>query len=310
MPTDSLADKIAGRIRSAISSGRIARGMHLSVQKFADEFYVSRSPVRQAMELLAEAGVLEHKRNRGFFVLSAPTAGVDGEDRLGARPFEEPNDYQRLAEDWLGNRLPADVTEQALRDRYQLTKAQITEIMVRAVREGWAERKPGYGWRFLPVAKSWGTFEQIYRFRALIEPAAMLEPTYRIDRSVLAKHRRVQESMLEFGIERLPGEEVLDSSAHFHEDLILFSGNPFFHQALMRINRMRRLLEYRSGVNRQRMYRFCAEHLEIIALLERDEVAQASATMRQHLAGALQTKLPTRAREPEDAGGNGSGCSE
>lgn len=300
MSTNLLAHKIADEIRNAISSGRIEPGVHLSVQKLADEFHVSRSPVRQAMEILAQTGLLEHRRNRGFFVHVAIELGVADERASRARPFEEPNEYQRLAEDWLNDRLPIDVSEQFLRDHYRLTKAQLTETMLRAVREGWAERKPGYGWRFLPVAKSWGTFQQIYRFRALIEPAAMLEPAYEIDRSVLAKHRRIQENMLEYGIERLPGEQVLDSSSHFHEDLIQFSGNPFFHQALARVNRMRRLLEYRSGVDRQRMYRFCTEHLEIIALLERGEIVQASETLRHHLEGALQTKLPATVRTADN----------
>jgi DNA-binding GntR family transcriptional regulator len=301
MPTNLLAHKLAGEIRNVINAGRFEPGAHLSVQKFADEFHVSRSPVRQAMGFLAQTGLLEHKHNRGFFVRSAGELCVATNNRAEvSTPFEEPNEYQILAKDWLSNQLPAEVSEQFLRDHYQLTKAQLTETMVRAVREGWAERKLGYGWRFLPVAKSWTTFQQIYRFRALIEPAAMFEPTYRIDRAVLAKHRCVQENMMEYGIERLPGEQILDSSSHLHEDLIQFSGNPFFHQALTRVNRMRRLLEYRSGVDRQRMYRFCAEHLEVIALLERGEVIHASETLRHHLEGALQTKLPKEARATND----------
>src|SRR3546814_15120665 len=65
-------------------------------------------------------------------------------------------------------------------DLYGLTRAQVSYILVRATREGWAERKQGYGWRFLPVAKTPEAFEQIYRFRMIIEPTAFLEPGFRL----------------------------------------------------------------------------------------------------------------------------------
>src|SRR5262249_11569742 len=140
-------------------------------------------------------------------------------------------EYEKLMSDWLADRVPADVTEQFLRDRYELTKAELTEILVRAAREGWAERKPGYGWRFLPVAKTTESFEQIYRFRMIIEPAAMLEPTFKVDRGVIAEQRRIQEGML-VDIERLPAERLLQNGALFHEEIAKLSGNSFFHRAL------------------------------------------------------------------------------
>jgi DNA-binding GntR family transcriptional regulator len=61
---------------------------------------------------------------------------------------------------------------------------------VRAAREGWAEPKPGYGWRLRPVAKTSEAFEQIYRFRAIIEPAAIMEPTFRFDKASCGRARR------------------------------------------------------------------------------------------------------------------------
>ena len=122
----------------------------------------------------------------------------------------------------------------------------------------------------------------------------MLEPAFRIDRKVLADQRRVQEGMLESDIERLPAEWLLNAGAVFHEELIKFSGNPFFHQALVRVNRMRRLLEYRAQLDHRRLLRQCTEHLQIIDLLERAEVMEASYFMRRHLGGALVAKSPMR----------------
>lgn len=297
-----LSQKIARNIADAIANSEIEEGEHLSAQKLADRFGVSRSPVRDALHLLLTQGFVEQKANRGFFVGSAAPNGSSREAG-GELPFDPQSPYQLIAADWLADRLPADVTEQMLRSRYDLTKAQLADILLRAAREGWAERKAGYGWRLLPVAKTPEAFEQIYRFRMLIEPAAMLEPTFSIDRAVIDEHRTIQQRMLDTDIERLSGEKLLDNGALFHEALITFSGNPFFHQSLVRVNRMRRLLEYRSRVDRRRLYTQCSQHLEILDLLQRGDVVEASYLMRRHLGGALAQKSPNSQRS--DGGRHG-----
>lgn len=300
MPTRPLASRIARDIVDAIAAGEIVEGEHLSAQRLADRFGVSRSPVREALQALADQGYLDRHANRGFFA----RAGVDVANRPRAElagPFEAPNDYQRIAEDWLADRLPSEVTEQMLRTRYDLTRAQLNDILLRASREGWAERKNGYGWRLLPVAKTPEAFQQIYRFRGVIEPAAMLEPTFQIDRGALSELRRMQERMLEKDIERLPEGRLLDNGAAFHEVLIKFSGNPFFHQALVRVNRMRRLMEHRSRVNRRSIFDQCTEHLEMVGLLERGEVIEASYYMRRHLGRALASKYQAVAPQMPEA---------
>ncbi|MDQ0512940.1 GntR family transcriptional regulator [Ancylobacter amanitiformis] len=292
MAASPLALRIADEIKEWIRGGRIPVGEHLSTQKLADQFGVSRSPVREALQVLAERGVLEQHANRGFFAKHLPQATPGAlVDELAEFP-DGSDDYQRLADDWIADRVPAEVTEQFLRERYRLTKSQLTDLLMRAVREGWLERKPGYGWRFLPVAKTPEAFEQIYRFRMLIEPAAMLEPTFRLDRRILAEQRAIQEGMLSSDIATQPAERLLHNGSLFHEELIRMSGNPFFHQALVRVNRMRRLLEYRAQLDRSRLRAQCTEHLEIVVLLEQGEVFEASYLMRRHLGGALARKSP------------------
>jgi FCD domain-containing protein/integrase-like protein len=76
----------------------------------------------------------------------------------------------------------------------------------------------------------------------------------------------------------------------FHEDLMRMSGNPFFSQTLGRLNRIRRLLEYRSMVDRDRLYLQCKEHLEILDLLEAGKNVEASHFVRRHLNNAMVVK--------------------
>lgn len=290
MPASTLVRHIVSEISDLIKSGDLPEDHHLISQDIADRFGVSRSPVREAMQMLVQQGMLEQKQNRGFFVRLPGNGG--GPPAAKPAPSLLMSDYQRVAEDWLTDKIPADVTEQMLRERYNFTKAQLNDVLVRATREGWAERKQGYGWRLLPVAKTPQAFDQIYRFRMQIEPAAMMDPEFRLDRTVLTEQRRIQERMLESDIDRLSPERLLHHGSLFHEEVARMSGNPFFHNALVRVNRMRRLLEYRATLDRGRLSVQCGEHLEILSLLEKGEVIDAAYLMRRHLSGALKRKSP------------------
>lgn len=161
-----------------------------------------------------------------------------------------------------------------------------------ALREGCAERKEGYGWRFLPVAKTPEAFDEIYRLRLAIEPMAMLEPWFELDLKVLKEQRRIHEGMLERDMSVAHGESLLESGSLFHEEIIKLSGNPFFLMALQRVNRMRRIMEYRAEINRERLIQQCTEHLEILSLLESGNTLDASCGTRQHISGALKRKSP------------------
>lgn len=289
MRTNQLAAKVARDLSQRITARALDAGSHISAQNVADEFGVSRSPVREALEMLEKAGLVEKRPNRGYFVSAAGARPVSP-DILDAMAPDDSAVYQRVADDWRDGALPAEVTEQFLRQRYELTRGRLQDILVRAVREGWAERKPGYGWRFLDVAKTPEAFDKIYHFRMVIEPAAMLDPDYSVDWSMLAALKAEQQRLLDHEIESRSVEHLLSAGARFHEELIKFSGNPYFHMALVRVNQMRRLLEYRAVVSRERFVDQTQGHLAIIEHVERGEIAEASYAMRQHLAGALKGK--------------------
>lgn len=290
MRTSELSKKISRRLLHDILAGALEGGQHISAQHVADQYGVSRTPVREALVSLADQAVLIRQANRGYFV--ANTLPEEIKATLEGTDDRETDDYQQLAEDWLTNKIPEEVTEQLLRQKYGWTKAKVADLLSRAAREGWAEPKAGYGWRFLPVAKTPEAFDEIYRFRMAIEPAAMLEPGFAIDRRVLTEQRRIQEGMLETDLETANGQILLENGSLFHEEIIKLSGNPFFLMALQRVNRMRRLMEYRAEINRKRLIEQCTEHLEILTLLEAGATVDASYRMRLHLSGALKRKSP------------------
>jgi DNA-binding GntR family transcriptional regulator len=65
----SLADAVAQAVRDGIAAGELVPDRTYSVYQLAGLLGVSRSPVREGMLRLAEAGLVEIRRNRGFRVL-------------------------------------------------------------------------------------------------------------------------------------------------------------------------------------------------------------------------------------------------
>lgn len=65
----SLTDAVVAAVRDGVQRGELVPDEVYSVYQLADLLGVSRSPVREAMLRLADAGLVEIARNRGFRVL-------------------------------------------------------------------------------------------------------------------------------------------------------------------------------------------------------------------------------------------------
>jgi DNA-binding GntR family transcriptional regulator len=280
-----LTEGLAASILEHIAEERLAIGTHLPAQELADRFKVSRTPVNQALRLLHEKGVLARERNRGYFIAEANGTSPD---ELGiARDDELTRIYFRLADDRLNGRLPDQVSETYLRERYDLTRVQLTTLLGRICQEGWAERRPGYGWVFSEMLTTPEALLQTYRLRLALEPAALLEPGYRLDREAARRCRAAELRLLGGAIETDSADALHERGVQFHETIVGACQNPFFLETLRRINRVRRLLSYRGMVDRRRYKQQAEEHLVILDLLERERNDEAAVALREHLITTL-----------------------
>ncbi len=286
-----LHTQLSVQILDHIRERRLRPGQHLPEQALADLLRVSRAPTRAALKALEQTGVVRLERNRGFFLqkgweeLNDPAAADTASDEMEDEP------YLAVAADRLEGRLPERLSENELMRRYGFTRNQAVKILARIAQEGWAERLPGHGWRFLPILTSREAYEMSYRFRAAIEAAAVQEPTFRIDLASLADLRMEQQALLGGGIRQLPRTRLFQTNSGFHETVTGWSGNSFFLDALRRVNQVRRLIEYQVTVDRSRLERQCREHLELLDLLEAGELRTAAAFLRVHIEGARRIKV-------------------
>jgi DNA-binding GntR family transcriptional regulator len=144
-------------------------------------------------------------------------------------------------------------------------------------------RNQGRGWSFAPMLRSADAEAESYRFRMAIEPAAILEPGYRLDMARAAASRRAHEEILATSAERLSPFQFFAVNAEFHELVASGSGNAFMAQAVQQQNRLRRLLNLQWTHAAQRVAESCAEHLEILDALEAGDYEWAAALLRRHL---------------------------
>jgi DNA-binding GntR family transcriptional regulator len=282
---EPLAPRLAADIRLLITQHQIPAGTRLTERALAEQFRVSRSPIRHALRELAEKHIIEPHSEGGFMVSSSDMPGLPTED---AQSTEETL-YLQIAGDRLSGLLADRVSENELMRRYGVTRARLHALLRRMTREGWIERLPGHGWEFQPILTS-AAYVQSYRFRLLIEPAGMQEPSFTLDRQALVHCQNEQRLLAAGDVYRASPAELFDANTRLHETIAACSGNPFILDSLRRLNQVRRIMEYHKAVDRQQAHRRCEEHLVLIDMLLAGRQDAAVDFMRQHLASATREK--------------------
>ena len=82
MKNKVLTEKVLEEIMSRILSFRLPPASKISDEEFAEEMKISRTPVREALNRLAERGLVEARPNRGFWVKTFSKKEVEDLYRL------------------------------------------------------------------------------------------------------------------------------------------------------------------------------------------------------------------------------------
>jgi DNA-binding GntR family transcriptional regulator len=76
IPRAALHEQVAQRLRQMLVENRIAPGAKLNERELADVLHVSRTPLREAIKMLAAEGLVELLPNRGAIAVSLSEADV------------------------------------------------------------------------------------------------------------------------------------------------------------------------------------------------------------------------------------------
>lgn len=282
----SLQRDLVQRIATYIHDEGLQAGDRLNESRLAQRLKVSRTPVRAALRQLAELGFVTREAHRGVLLTDLPplplatdAAAPDEDDLLVA-----------IARDRSLDRLPEQTSETELMRLYGHGRPTVRRALERLLDLGVVERRPGYGWHFSSSIRDAEARQESYRFRIVVEIAAILEPGFALPpgwaKDMRARH---EEARLAPWSEH-SSVAFYEMNAAFHAGIAAASGNRYLHSAVERQNQLRRLSNYHWERGFERVETNCREHLEILDRLVTGEAEIAAALMRRHLEHAARLR--------------------
>lgn len=284
---------LANRIIELARASRFQADYHLREQQLADVLQVSRTPIRAALMLLEEQGIVDARKNKGFFMKI-------GAEELGRAEVDVPSSpqqdlYASIVEDRLAHRLGEMVGQTELSRRYGIDRSVLQKTLSALMADGLITRGPGRNWTFQPTLDNKFALDASYEFRRVIEPSGILMNSFHAHPAVLEQTRLEHLNLLSRpDLNNLPARQLFELDASFHETIAECSGNTFLVQSIQQQNRLRRLLEFASYNNARRVREWCQEHLRIVAALQEGDRAHAADLMRSHLEKAKISSSRTK----------------
>lgn len=278
----ALAERIHGWLRQQ----DLKPGDHVPERLATEAFHVSRTPVRAALALLTERGLLERRDQRGYFVAR------DLENAGHAATTETPETtlHDAILRDRFSKRLDAEVTAAHLARRYRASRALVLRVLNRLQRDGVVERALGQRWVFLPALDSLRSQEDSHRFRLILEPAVFLQPGFMLDARRTRDLKATLGELARQDARHFDLKRALDTDIAFHEAVADACNNRFLADAIRQQSRLRRFATTSMQVPPARLIESCREHLAILEAAEAGDVARAAELMREHLAASLRAR--------------------
>ena len=277
---------LAERLLAWLRRQDLHLGDHVPERLATEAFHVSRTPVRAALALLTERGLLEHRDQRGYFI--AP--GFENADHAAAVETPESALHDAILRDRFSKRLDAEVTAAHLARRYRAARALVLRVLNRLQKDGVVERALGQRWVFLPALDSLRSQEDSHRFRLILEPAAFLQPGFALDARRSRDLKAALGELAEQDARHFDLKRAIETDIAFHEVIADACNNRFLADAIRQQSRLRRFATTSMQVPPARLIESCREHLAILEAAEVGDVARAAELMREHLAASLRAR--------------------
>jgi DNA-binding GntR family transcriptional regulator len=272
-----LAQKI---LDFAIEKG-LQKGGRLAEQTLASYCNVSRTPVRKALQLLAEKAIVGLDPDGGYQLAIDPSTFPGMQDV--SVPAEETELYNAILRDVAAGRIADSQTIAGLQRRYLASRTAVQNALMRLSEENLAERAPGQQWLIKQFAISGDAVAKSYEFRLAFEPLALTLPGFRRDAAAIMSLRSSME-LLRNASEGEFDLKLFERTDHdFHMLIAKGSGNPFLAESLITHHRRRKTSQASMHVNPFRLAQSNIEHLQILEQIEREQFELAADLLRVHI---------------------------
>ena len=180
----SIADQIKEELKTRIVNVEIEQGEKLDLPKLEEEFEVSRAPVREALQSLADEGLVEVKPRVGYFAVELTTDQI--EDICEMRKLIEMYSLKKSL-----HKIPRSEVEDIYKETLQLKKEELPK---QELRERFDSTDEVLHWTLINNANNQVLENFAERIHNLIALTRHLNE--RIDEA-LGEHIEILESILE-----------------------------------------------------------------------------------------------------------------
>lgn len=268
------------KVIATLKAENAKAGTSLNESSLAQQFDVSRTPIRSVLKHLSSQGITKAIPNKGF-VLQVDAESIEETGQNTSQQSREDQLYLRVLIDLFFGVLGFSFSEKELQQRYDANRGEMQNVMRLLENDAIFRRSPGYKWQIDGVLNTLERHTESYRCRLIFEPAALLEPSWRLDRTALESCRARHIKAIEEPKEVTAGQ-LFNLSVEFHELLAACSGNRFLLGIMQQHNRLRKATDLVSMYFQSSVSTSCQRRLDIIELLLEGN-NQAAAVKLTHL---------------------------
>lgn len=273
--------ELAQKILDVAGERGMSPGERLAEQALASLCNVSRTPIRKALQILAERELVTADVDGGYLLAVDPVATARLEDTADGEGESET--YAAILRDLAAGRIAETQTVAALQRRYAVSRQTVQNALMKLAEENLAERAPGQQWLLKQFAISADAAAKSYEFRLATEPLALTLPDFRRDIPAMTALR--QSMLILRGMNETNFDRRLFDRTDFDFHLLIARscGNPFMAEALANHHRRRRASPPAGHVNAFRLMQSNLEHIQILEQIERGQMELAADLMRVHI---------------------------
>ncbi|GAL22754.1 transcriptional repressor of aerobactin receptor iutR [Vibrio maritimus] len=240
-------------------------GDNLIESSLAQQFEVSRTPIRAVLNYMSELGITKAVPYKGF-VLQVDAESIEGKDSTSNEKSRQDKLYLRLLMDLFFGEIESAFSEKELQERYSASRGEVHRALLLLETDGILRRSPGYKWHLDGVLNTLERHTESYRCRLIFEPAGLLEPSWKLNLKAFEECRERHLKAIQ-NPTSVSAIELFGLSEEFHELVAACSGNRFLLSNMQQHNRMRKATDLVSMHIQSSVIKSCQRRLDIIELI-------------------------------------------